>query len=304
MWKKKNTVSAAGHASASGVQNNEAIGSAGLHHRANAGDKTTESTRKFDVETAAAAGAPGKDVEAAAGGEHGAVADAAGGSGIVERVSYCDIAKQFSLLGWSAFGGPAAHIGIMQKVRVQQWGAALMHKRSTPAHAVHIMPEKGTPHRSHATPTPLQRLVDKLHWMSTEVYAEIFALAQCMPGPSSTQARFGERKGSYAGATPHTVSGLRERVRYTHSPLTSKPRPRTTPLAPLLRPGLLRGRHHQKGRERRPAVGRAVPVPRSRHHDRGGGLCGQVPGGSGGVARRAHGRCADAADAAVSSVCP
>jgi len=40
----------------------------------------------------------------------------AAAGGIVERVSYLEIAKQFSLLGWTAFGGPAAHIGIMQKV--------------------------------------------------------------------------------------------------------------------------------------------------------------------------------------------
>lgn len=31
-------------------------------------------------------------------------------------VSYCDIVKQFSLLGWTAFGGPAAHIGLFQRV--------------------------------------------------------------------------------------------------------------------------------------------------------------------------------------------
>jgi hypothetical protein len=33
--------------------------------------------------------------------------------------------------------------------------------------------------------------VDKLRWMSTEVYTELFALAQCMPGPASTQVRAG-----------------------------------------------------------------------------------------------------------------
>ncbi len=32
--------------------------------------------------------------------------------------SYGDIAKEFVLLGWTAFGGPAAHIGLFQKVRV------------------------------------------------------------------------------------------------------------------------------------------------------------------------------------------
>eukprot|EP00879_Flechtneria_rotunda_P029774 GHRR01032222.1.p1 GENE.GHRR01032222.1~~GHRR01032222.1.p1 ORF type:complete len:108 (+),score=36.75 GHRR01032222.1:152-475(+) len=32
------------------------------------------------------------------------------------NVTYADIAKQFSLLGWTAFGGPAAHIGLFQRV--------------------------------------------------------------------------------------------------------------------------------------------------------------------------------------------
>jgi hypothetical protein len=32
-------------------------------------------------------------------------------------VTYGDIFKQFSILGWTAFGGPAAHIGLFQRVR-------------------------------------------------------------------------------------------------------------------------------------------------------------------------------------------
>jgi hypothetical protein len=31
-------------------------------------------------------------------------------------VTYGDIAKQFSILGWTAFGGPAAHIGMFERV--------------------------------------------------------------------------------------------------------------------------------------------------------------------------------------------
>lgn len=34
-------------------------------------------------------------------------------------VSWLDIVKQFSILGWTAFGGPAAHIGLFQRVRSQ-----------------------------------------------------------------------------------------------------------------------------------------------------------------------------------------
>lgn len=33
-------------------------------------------------------------------------------------VTYGDIFKQFSILGWTAFGGPAAHIGLFQRVRL------------------------------------------------------------------------------------------------------------------------------------------------------------------------------------------
>lgn len=36
----------------------------------------------------------------------------------------------------------------------------------------------------------MQRLVDRLNWMSHEVYGELFALGQCMPGPTSTQVSF------------------------------------------------------------------------------------------------------------------
>lgn len=35
-----------------------------------------------------------------------------------------------------------------------------------------------------------QRLVEKLRWMSDEVYMELFALGQCLPGPTSTQVSF------------------------------------------------------------------------------------------------------------------
>lgn len=52
-----------------------------------------------------------------------------------------------------------------------------------------------------------QRLVDRLHWMSNDVYAEIFALAQCIPGPASTQVSFA------VGIIKKGVSGERGRVR-------------------------------------------------------------------------------------------
>lgn len=105
----------------------EAVATQGLHHRGqHAGNgESSKSTAadascSFDVETPPQANA--KDANAAAEAANGtgtAAADTADGNGtaLIEHVGYRDIAKQFSLLGWTAFGGPAAHIGIMQKVR-------------------------------------------------------------------------------------------------------------------------------------------------------------------------------------------
>jgi chromate transporter len=36
----------------------------------------------------------------------------------------------------------------------------------------------------------VQRIVERLRWMSDEVYGELFALGQCVPGPTSTQVSF------------------------------------------------------------------------------------------------------------------
>lgn len=57
-----------------------------------------------------------------------------------------DIFKQFILLGWTAFGGPSAHIALFQKI-----------------------------------------FIDRLKWMSESAFLELFALGQCLPGPTSTQ---------------------------------------------------------------------------------------------------------------------
>jgi chromate transport protein ChrA len=48
----------------------------------------------------------------------------------------------------------------------------------------------------------LQRLIEKLHWMSNEVFMELFALGSCLPGPTSTQVSFAigtVRKGVLGG---------------------------------------------------------------------------------------------------------
>mmetsp|Transcript_49324 Transcript_49324/g.142945 ORF Transcript_49324/g.142945 Transcript_49324/m.142945 type:complete len:502 (+) Transcript_49324:128-1633(+) len=64
-------------------------------------------------------------------------------------VGFGDIARNFVLMGWTAFGGPAAHVGLFQKTFVEQ-----------------------------------------KKWMSIDVFTELFAVCQCMPGPSSTQMSF------------------------------------------------------------------------------------------------------------------
>ena len=54
-------------------------------------------------------GAADADVERAAGGR-------ARGEPEYADAGFLDIFKNFALLGWTAFGGPAAHIGLFQKV--------------------------------------------------------------------------------------------------------------------------------------------------------------------------------------------
>lgn len=72
-----------------------------------------------------------------------------------------DIFQQFILLGWTAFGGPSAHIALFQKI-----------------------------------------FIEKLNWMSAALFMELFALSQCLPGPTSTQVSFAigvVKKGIFGG---------------------------------------------------------------------------------------------------------
>ncbi|GLI64225.1 hypothetical protein VaNZ11_007423 [Volvox africanus] len=64
-------------------------------------------------------------------------------------VSYWDILKHWSVMGYIGFGGPAAHIGLFQRY-----------------------------------------FVERYKWMSLGVFTELFALGQCLPGPTSTQVSF------------------------------------------------------------------------------------------------------------------
>lgn len=65
------------------------------------------------------------------------------------KSGFYTIFKNFVLMGWVAFGGPAAHIGLFEKT-----------------------------------------FVEKMQWMSASVFAELLAICQCLPGPTSTQVSF------------------------------------------------------------------------------------------------------------------
>ena len=95
----------------------------GLHHRAGHGANGDLSHDNEVVSTEQQHSGSSKpvDVEAAiTTSEHGHE-DAKGIAVPAEEeyldVTYGDIFKQFSILGWTAFGGPAAHIGLFQRVR-------------------------------------------------------------------------------------------------------------------------------------------------------------------------------------------
>jgi hypothetical protein len=102
----------------------------GLHHRTHGGNGVVELSETADgTQHQHSSSSHPADVEAAispAGGDK-----AGDGSKDVSKdqlqlaeqeeqyadVTYGDIAKQFFILGWTAFGGPAAHIGLFQRVR-------------------------------------------------------------------------------------------------------------------------------------------------------------------------------------------
>jgi chromate transporter len=75
-----------------------------------------------------------------------------------EFASLGDLAKAFLILGTTAFGGPAVHFGMYQARFIDQ-----DEKDGKPA-------------------------VRK--WLSNERYMELFGMASCLPGPSSTQVAF------------------------------------------------------------------------------------------------------------------
>jgi hypothetical protein len=100
------------------VSQNDAEHASGLHQRRHGAlelqqhGSSSPDTSSPDVEAAISSN-PSNDKDADVN------AEAAGEQQVEEyaAVGYADIAKQFSILGWTAFGGPAAHIGMFQRVR-------------------------------------------------------------------------------------------------------------------------------------------------------------------------------------------
>jgi len=147
------------------------------------------------------------------------------------EVGYGDIFKQFVLLGWTAFGGPAAHIALFQ-VSV----AVLCIRR------VRCLSGGG----ERADPLTPQKifLEDNLNWMSSSLFMELFAL-----GKSSASAM------RRAARRPGCVEETRG------STLTSWARTRPVPAGAHLDAGVVRHRASEEGRGRGSAFGHAVPVP-------------------------------------------
>lgn len=256
---------AGGHSPGGDLQ--QLPGEAGLHQR-----KTGEANgglAALDVEAAAGSG----------GGKDAAAADEAAGAAAADKedeqyanVTYLDITKQFSLLGWTAFGGPAAHIGLFQRVRAAL--ASLQLAQLLPLLLQHACCQGVVADAANAVAVrvcsnapPAQRLVDKLRWMSDDVYAELFALGQCMPGPTSTQVSFaiGVIKKGVRGEQQGNACS-RMRMQCCSSLATCLPTSHAPAAAALAAAA-------SSPPARWPAVWRAVPVPWRLHHDGGRRVC-------------------------------
>lgn len=111
----------------------------------------------------------------------------------VVRVGYRDIAKNWALLGYTAFGGPAAHIGIFQKAS-QDLRRDVGDTQAQPWHIATPFSFQALSFLLRAptllTPFRPQIFVDRLHWLTAAVFTELLALCQCLPGPTSTQLSF------------------------------------------------------------------------------------------------------------------
>ena len=110
------------------------------------------------------------------------------------HATYKDIFFSFVLMGWTAFGGPAAHIGIFQKAFVE---VRARRASRPPSHPYNLSPSRASPSTvppfapsPRSPPSPTLSSSQGKRWMSTTVFNELLSLGQCMPGPTSTQVSF------------------------------------------------------------------------------------------------------------------
>jgi hypothetical protein len=69
-------------------------------------------------------------------------------------VTYGDIFRQFTILGWTAFGGPAAHIGLFQRVRHMDSNiSSTMLKSAAALASAAAAASAGMAHHLHSTST-------------------------------------------------------------------------------------------------------------------------------------------------------
>ena len=94
---------------------------------------------------------------------------------VVQPATYLEIVKYFGILGWTAFGGPAAHVAMFQKVGEC---AAVCRQPST----VLQIPPPSSLTSPLLPPCPSQMFVEKLRWCTFVVFTELLMLGQCMPG--------------------------------------------------------------------------------------------------------------------------
>ena len=136
--------------------------------------------------------------------------DNAGGGEREGAVGYGDIFRHFALLGWTAFGGPAAHLGMFEKLFVERlhWmtcaptmmfifqsivlvGAFFPHKIQSDPTPPHL--SKSNRHASHLHSrhrSKSNRSRAALLQKSSAIHMELVALGGCLPGPTSTQVSF------------------------------------------------------------------------------------------------------------------
>ena len=132
-------------------------------------------------------------------------------------VTYTQLVRQFMLMGWTAFGGPSAHIALFETVRPispcaqHTLGQLLLQDHLSPKSArqcfAHIITASILLAHSHSYSKRaqycacVQTFVQQARWMSEMVFLELFALSSCLPGPTSTQVSFA------LGAVKRGISG-------------------------------------------------------------------------------------------------